>query len=124
MQVDGQGQNGMTDEQRQQQQQQLAQKWGYMNAHGVLTPGESFIHLNLYGVPDHSRVLVTSTHVPRDTGADRRVAVAPSGEMYPQLRGDLITPMQLDMLARGERIEGHPDVSLQTLSTEKLEVKI
>ena len=38
MQMDGQQQNGMMDEH---QPQNAGQKWGYMNAQGVLTPGGS-----------------------------------------------------------------------------------
>ena len=58
---------------------------------GVMTPGKS--PLNLF----------VATEAPFDA--------APSGDIYPQARTEQMSPMQLEMLNRGETIEGHSDVS-------------
>lgn len=61
-----------------------------------------------YNVVTGPNGLLTPGWLAANRNAD---SAGPSGEMLPELRLDLMSPMQLEMLSRGDMIEGMENVS-------------
>jgi hypothetical protein len=78
-----------------------------------------FSHTNVV-----SGVLTPGVFTPRRLRTTADFTTGPSGDIHPEVRMGLMSPMQLEMLARGEMIEGMDNVRTRSLRPRDLQSRI